>query len=352
MVNDRDRLIESDEMDLTDLYKGLWKQKILIVLCTAIGLLAAAGYAWNVTPIYETTFFVQPPTQNDIANLNYGRGEGTGLSVLTVKDVYDVYLKHLQSETLRRDLFESVYLPGIADSQRTGSQNAMFGRFDRSLAVALTSKEDPTRFSIIATVPNPNDAVKWVTAFAVMAGEHAKQEVLGNIKSDATIKANNLEREIDRQQSSSRKEREDRIVQLKEALIIARSIGLEKPPVIKGELSAEVSDGMDGSLMYMRGSKALEAEIDNLQKRRSDDPFISQLRQKQERLAFYRTLEIDPASVTVFRQDGLVELPDQPIKPRKLLILALGLMVGFAFGIFLALTRFLLGEKRRSQHPL
>lgn len=352
MVNDRERLIVSDEMDLAELYKGLWRQRLLIVLCTTIVFLVAAGYAWKATPIYETKFSVQPPTQNDIANLNYGRGDDTGLTVLTVKDVYDVYLKHLQSESLRRDLFQSVYLPSLTESQRIGSQNTMFRQFNRSLTVALTGKEDPTRYSITATVSNPEDAVRLVTAYALKAGEQAKQEVLGNIKSDATVKANNLEREIDRQQSSSRKEREDQIVQLKEALLIAKSIGLEKPPIVTGKLSAEVSAGMDGSLMYMRGSKALEAEIDNLQKRQSDDPFISRLRQKQERLAFYRTLEIDPVTVAVFRQDGVVELPDQPIKPRKLIILALGLVFGFALGVSLALVRFLRRDKSTPQRSL
>lgn len=352
MVNDRERLIESDEIDLTELYKGLWKQKLLILLCTTIVFLAAAGYAWKATPIYETTLFVQPPTHNDIANLNYGRGGDSRLDMLTVKDVYDIYLKHLQSESLRWELFQSIYPPALTDEPRNGSQNALFGQFSRSLVVALSGKDNPARFSITATVPSPKDAVEWVTVYALKAGERAKEEVLNNIKSDAKVMASNLQQQIDSLQSSSRKEREDRIVQLKEALVVARSVGLEKPPIITGQLSAEVSAGMNGSLTYMRGSKALEAEIDNLQKRQSDDPFIDNLREKQERLAFYRTLEIDPASIVVFRQDGVVEMPDQPIKPRKLLILALGLVLGFAVGVALAFARFLLFEKFTPQRSL
>ncbi|WP_232239737.1 LPS O-antigen chain length determinant protein WzzB [Pseudomonas alkylphenolica] len=339
-------------MDLTELFKGLWKQKLLILLCTTVVLSAAVTYAWTTPPSYEAKMFIQPPSQSDIGNLNYGRGGDSNLEVLRVKDVYDVYLRCLQSESLRWELYRSVYMPGLTQEQREGPQNAMFARFSQSLVVAQASKDDPTRFSVTATVTDPQQAAQWVTAFAARAGEQARDEILRNVKSDATIKADNLQKQIDAQQASSRKEREDEIVQLKEALRVAKSIDLEKPPIISGKLAAEVSAGMDHSLMYMRGSKALEAEIDNLQARQSDDPFIGNLRQKQESLAFYRTLEVPPSSIKVYRQDGIVEVPDRPVKPRKMLIVALGLALGFGLGIFLAVLRFLIVDKANERRAV
>lgn len=347
-----ERLVQNDEVDLTELFKGLWRQKLLILLCTAVVFLAAAVYAWQAKPVYEANLIVQPPTQNDIANLNFGRGTESGLEVLRVKDVYDVYLKHLQSESLRWDLYQRLYVPLLTEAQRQAPQNALFARFSNSLVIAPVRKDDPTRFSITASLGDPQQAVDWVKAYAALAGDKAKEEVLKNTRSDAMIKAENLQKAIDRHRTSSSKEREDQIVQLKEALRVAKSIGLEKPPIITGKLAAEVSSGMDSSLMYMRGSKALEAEIENLESRKSDDPFIRNLRQSQESLAFYRTLEIDPATVAVYRQDGIVETPDRPVKPRKLLIMALGLIVGLGLGIFVALVRFFLVEKVASRRTV
>ncbi|WP_248916201.1 LPS O-antigen chain length determinant protein WzzB [Pseudomonas moorei] len=352
MVNDRQGLIESDEIDLTNLLKGLWKQKLLILFTTSIVFVASVVYAWKATPIYEAEFLVQPPTQNDVANLNYGRGGDSGLPELTVKDVYDVYRKHLQSESLRLELFQDLYLSILSADQRSLPQNGAFNSFSRSLVVSLTNKDDPTRFTITASLPNPRDAVNWVTAYASTAGERAKEEILKNVKADATVKANNLQREIDRLQASSRMDRNDRITRLKEALVIAKSIGLEKPPIITGKLSAEFSSGMDGSLNYLRGSKALEAEIDNLEKRQTDDPFIEKLRLKQESQSFYRNLDIDPTSIAVFRQDGVVEIPDEPVKPRRMLILVLGLLFGLFCGVSLAFARFLLLERFAPQRSL
>ncbi|WP_409281771.1 LPS O-antigen chain length determinant protein WzzB [Pseudomonas defluvii] len=341
MAQDSERLIEPDDIDLIELIKGLWQQKMLIMVTTTVIFLAALAYALLARPVYEAKVFVQPPTQNDIAHLNYGRGPDTGLDTLTVKDIYDVYVKHLQSESLRRSFFQTVYLPTLTEQQRNGSQDLLYRNFNKLLVVAVAAKDTPTRFAITANVYSPQQAAEWVTNYAQLAGDRAKQEVLKNIKSDATVKANNLEQQIATARESSRERREDEIVQLKEALQVAKSIGLEKPPIISGNLSTEVSAGMEGSLTYMRGSKALEAEIENLQKRQSDDPFIQNLRQQQAALTFYRNLSVDPALVAVYRQDGVVEQPDKPVKPKKLLIVLLGLVAGVVVGVVLALMRHL-----------
>lgn len=328
-----------DEIDLFELLGGLWKQKLLIMLAAAIVTAGAVVYALVATPIYEAKVVVQPPSQSNISQLNYGRGGDSGLAMLSVKDVYDVYLRNLQSESLRREFFRKVYLPSLPDDERQGSQDDLYGRMNSILIVAMTSKDAPSRYYVMASLPVAEQAAKWVVQYVQMAGEHAKREVIRDVRGDAIIKANNLEQHINSARESARKQREDQIVQLTEALRVAESIGLEKPPIISNNLSSEVSAGMDGSLTYMRGSKALQAEIENLRTRSSDDPFIDKLRQRQEAIAFYRSLQIDPGVVDVYRQDGAIESPDMPVKPKRFIIIALGAFVGTALGILLALIR-------------
>lgn len=341
MRNEHERLSAGDEIDLVELIHGLWQQKLLIILTTLLISGVAVAYALLAKPMYEARVFVQSPSQNDIAHLNYGRGGGSGLAMLGVKDVYDTFLRHLQSESLRREFFQTVYLPLLSDEQRSGSQDDVYSRFKQALLVAGGGKDMPSRFSITASSSDPQEAVDVVTRYVEMAGDRAKLEVLKDVKSDATVKANNLLQQIDAAQVSAREQREDEIAQLQEALVVAKSIGLERPPIISGTLSTEVSAGMGGSLTYMRGSKALEAEIANLVSRKSDDPFIENIRKQETELAFYRQLEIDPLVITTFRQDGGVELPDKPVKPRKTLIVVIGVLGGAILGFLLAITRYL-----------
>ena len=207
------------------------------------------------------------------------------------------------------------------------------------LKVTIANKEIPTRFAITVNMPDPNLAVSWAVQYGEMAGYRAKLEILKDLKADASVKANNLERQITTARENAKRLRDDQIAQLEEALTIAKSINLERPPIISGNLSTEVSAGMDGALTYMRGSKALQAEIENLQKRGSDDPFISNLREQQSQESFYRSLEVDPSVVGVYRQDGALDLPDSPIKPKRFIVVFLGVLAGAGLGITLALFR-------------
>ncbi|MBF4208526.1 hypothetical protein EI533_12410 [Pseudomonas donghuensis] len=341
MSNDRERLIKDGEIDLTLLCQGLWRQKLLIVAIAMAVSLGAIVYAFMAKPVYEAKVFLQPPSQNDVSHLNYGRG-GVGLVELTVKDVYDVYVRHLQSESLRREFFRKVFLPSLAQEERGGSQDWLYSKFNAILQVGLKDRGGVGSYVVVVKLPDSRKAAEWAALYAEMAGQASKKEILSDVKSDAMARAGNLRQQIIDAQGVALRQREDQIVQLREALLVAKSINLEKPPMILGNASSEVFGGMNGSLTYMRGSKALEAEIENLQKRSSDDPFISSLREKQAALAFYSGLEIDPKVVSVYRQDGGVELPDQPVSLSKTLVVLLGGIAGLALGVAVVLIRLLL----------
>lgn len=60
MAQDCERLIASDDIDLIELIKGLWQQKMLIMVTTAVIFLSALAYALLARPAYEAKVFVQP----------------------------------------------------------------------------------------------------------------------------------------------------------------------------------------------------------------------------------------------------------------------------------------------------
>ncbi|WJD71545.1 Wzz/FepE/Etk N-terminal domain-containing protein [Pseudomonas asiatica] len=346
MRNEYERL--PDDLDLFQLFHELWKQKILILSCFSLALISAVLYVTLVNPTYEAKLYTLPPSQNEIEQLNYGRGGDSGLSYLTTKDVYESFLKNLQSEAVRNNFFKSVYLPSLSESQRSETRDALYQEFTRKLTVSVAAKDMPIRYAITVQASDPIVTVKWASAYTEMAAERAKREVLNSVRSESTLIANNLEQQIVSAQASARKQRSDQIAQLKEALVVANSIGLEKPPMITGAVTSEASAAMNGALTYMRGSKALEAEIKNLESRESDDPFIRNLRSKQQKISFYRNLRIDPSVVSVYQQDGAVEQPDKPIQPKKALIVGLSAVLGLGLGGALAIGRITLQRQRKT----
>jgi chain length determinant protein (polysaccharide antigen chain regulator) len=348
MPNNRIETQSAHEIDLIALARGLWGQKWLILAVTLLVTAGAAAYAYLSKPVYQAQLFIMPPTQNGIAELNYGRGKSTELDPYSIKHVYDVFARNLQGESLRQTFFNEVYLPSLDESQRNGALDRLYERFSRELVIKGAGKDTPDRYSVTVQSGDPVRATEWAKAYVARASEAAEAELIKNVTAEAAVRARNLEQRIVGLRETAQRVREDRIQQLREALKIAEAIGLTSPSINSTaavDITVETGNKMD----YQRGSKALAAEVKALESRASDDAFISDLRSLQMRYSFYRKLDIDPESISVYRQDGSVEVPQSPIKPRKALILLLGIIAGGMLGSFMALIRFAVIRSREQQ---
>ncbi|MHA6790078.1 LPS O-antigen chain length determinant protein WzzB [Pseudomonas bijieensis] len=348
MPNNRIETQGANEIDLIALARGLWGQKWLILTVTLLVTAGAATYAYLSKPVYQAQLFIMPPTQNGIAELNYGRGKSTELDPYSIKHVYDVFARNLQGESLRQTFFNEVYLPSLDESQRKGALDRLYERFSRELVIRGPGKDTPDRYSVTVQGGDPVRATEWAKAYVARASEAAESELIKNVTAEAAVRARNLEQRIVGLRETAQRIREDRIQQLREALKIAEAIGLTGPSINSTaavDITVETGNKMD----YQRGSKALAAEVKALESRVSDDAFISDLRSLQMRYNFYRKLNIDPESISVYRQDGSVEVPQSPIKPRKALILLLGIIAGGLLGGFIALIRFAVVRSKEQQ---
>ncbi|RCL29118.1 hypothetical protein C6A77_03420 [Pseudomonas sp. AFG_SD02_1510_Pfu_092] len=346
MQKERSPGIETDEVDVLELWQVLWSRKLLILSCIVLITAAALVYVSLKTPMYEAKSFILPPTKNDIAQLNYGRTENSGLEVFKPKDVYEIYLRALQSESLRRKFFRTVYLPNLPEGSRQGSQDALYDRFGKVLTVGPVAGDSAGRYLIRALSDDPQMSVKWVTRFTEMASDTAKKTLVEDADTEVKVLIKNLEQQIRSAREAARKQREDQIARLQEALKVAKAVNLSKPPIIASGMNAEVSGGMQGTLTYMRGSQAIEAELANLRARESDDPFVADLREVQEKLDFYRNLQLNPAVIEVFQQDGAIEVPDSPVRLGRLLIVAGGVFAGLVLGVLVAAFTHLVSSER------
>jgi len=334
-----------DEIDIGDLFFGLWRQKLIVFSMAVLFICISAAYAFTATPVYEARLSILPPTESDIAQLNIGRDRASDLEPLTAKEVYDSYLQNLQSEYLRRQFFREFYIPSLGGEIGKESQDELYSNFSKTLQFGAMSAESPGKYYMMMNSRSPETAANWLAKYAMLASDRTKSQLIQDLKAGVLVKTKNLEQSILASKNSARKQRDDQVALLTEALNVANSIGLEKPPIISNSLSGEVSAGMEGELTYMRGSKALKTEIENLKNRSSDDPFIRDLRKKQELVSFYKSFSIDSNNFEVYRQDGAIQLPDRPVKPNKLLIISLGTIFGFLIGGILALVREFSGRK-------
>lgn len=339
------RVTAGDEIDLVELLQSLWSQKWLIVLITLMVTLGAASYAFLGKPVYESRIAVLPPALSDIAGFNLGRDVKSGLKPFSVDDIYTVFTRNLQAEGSRHQFFRGVYLPSLDEEWRSGSRDGPYEAFARVLSVKTPNKSQPERYVIIVGHSDPAQAAEWAKLYMDQVVRQSLDEILQNIRRELGVKGRQLQQEIDTLREFVKVRKNDRIIQLKEALTVAEVLGLANPPIISGQITEQLSAIMGGDLMYMRGSKALRAEIEVLGNRTSDDPFIPSLRNLEEQYNFYTGIQVAREEVAVSRQDGAVVTTDAPIKPKTVLILVLGILFGGILGVFIALVRLMFSKK-------
>lgn len=336
-----DRYDDDDEIDLRELFSSLWAERAVIVLVTLLVAGIAAAYAFLVSPVYEAKSSLLPPQQSDIAAYNLGR-KAAGLPEFGVAEVYGIFTRNLRSEMASRSFFRDVYLPSLGDSERSLPQDKLWERFRGQLSVkAPDAKQRPEYFEVRIEQENPELAAKWVSLFVQRVADITLSDMQQNVRQQIDTRARELEQQIAVLREAAFKRRQDRMVRLKEALVTAELVGVASPQVVPGRTASDgdLAAFMDGSLMYMRGAKAIRSELKLLETRESDDPFIGELRALQSDQAFLQRINVQPDNVAVFTLDAAAETPDTPIKPKRMLILAVGMLLGGMLGVLVALVR-------------
>ncbi|WP_330115212.1 Wzz/FepE/Etk N-terminal domain-containing protein [Pseudomonas sp. JS3066] len=331
---------QANEVDLLELLQSLWVNKLIVVAFAVVATALATIYAFISKPVYEAQVYLLPPSLSDIAPLSLARNE-MQLKPFKVEDVYSVFTRNLQSEDSLRRFFKTVYLPSLNEASVQGRSHAdLFRAFNRTFRVISPDRTRPDRFAVAAEGREPLQIAGWVKSYIDQVASQSLQQAIKDANQEVDVAANNYTRRISSLRASAKARREDRIIQLREALQVAEAVGLSKPPIIGGQTQEQMMAIMDGSLTYMRGANAIRAELKALESRASDDPFIPELRELEQKRNLYASLRADPSNVRVFQQDGEVVVPDEPIKPKKGLIIIGGAFTGVVLGAVVALLAF------------
>ena len=148
-----------------------------------------------------------------------------------------------------------------------------------------------------------------------------------------------LQADYDVRLSHAKKQREDQIARLKEALKIAQNLGLDEPPKDRANYLLAISDKAIDELAYMRGSKALQAELQALQTRQNDAAFIPALMDITLKLDKLNAIKLNNQILQTYYLSSPIAEPVRPVKPKKALIVILGLLLGGIIGVLFALIR-------------
>lgn len=234
---------------------------------------------------------------------------------------------------------------------------------------------------IAAMVNNRLNQLERRIAVAKAAYETWKDSEIARLREADELKRKRLEDELAALRQTLNTQRQNRIQQLDEAIKIAKALGITRPTTPSALGSSGLRAGQGSVILtevhnrqlplYFMGTEALEAERNALLERTSDDfaepriaeiqkelqllernrqieqllqreqeeLFLSEIAAFREEEAQLRTLQLDLSAVNLVEIDQPAVTPLHPIKPRKTLVLALGLVLGVMLGLFAALLR-------------
>lgn len=252
-------------------------------------------------------------------------------------DAYAVFLRHLDSVSLRQRFFKSIYLPAhpSVNEKDQGAREALWKHLNANLSIE-TGKTVATHDLVKVTFDstNPEHASDWVNQYIQMAIKASQDQLLAGLKGAIDLRLGSVQDQISTLRQIALTNRQDEIARLKNALSLARAINLETPPT-----TGNLITSYTGSTAYLRGTKALQAELALLEKRSSDDPYIPELPTLLKEKALLAKVDLNPHHLSVVTIDQTATPPQSPVRPRKKLIIFLSIIFGIILGTVIALIR-------------
>lgn len=334
---------ENGDVSLIDLLRVFARRRWWVIGGVVACFTAGFAYLLLASPRYEIKVYVDRPYENRVAALNLKRTSATGLAPYGAEQVFGYFMRELLSEHAFQRFFNELYLPSLSEEMRRAPEARLYKGARELLTITPpdSRRKDRQLYSVTIAASTPDNALRWVTGFFGRVTEDARKALMADARIGLDVAIRNTHRDLEELRLTSQTKRMDRIQQLKEALVVANAVGLRDPQVTvaRPPSSDRVSPFVDGSLLYARGAKSLSAELEVLEKREDDDPFISGLRDTESRLRMWaQAISGDSVEFDVYRLDGEIVTPFDPVKPRKGLIMALAAMIGLISGLLLALV--------------
>ncbi|WP_313453586.1 Wzz/FepE/Etk N-terminal domain-containing protein [Stutzerimonas nitrititolerans] len=413
----------TDEIDLVELFRALWRQKLLIIGVTLIAAVIAAAYAFLATPYYETRTYLRPVPKSNLDQLNE-----TGIYKLTPEEAINRVAGGLSSYDNRLDFFLNNQELFQNIPKRGDSLEQTFAAFNETAFEMLhpDPKKTDNRSAFVGlklTYPKGMDGASVVNGFVSYVVELERQEIADDLESLINNRLSSLDMKMEAQRANYNASKEakiaalleesalnrarlqdelaalreelktrrtHRIQKLNEAIAIAESLGIRTPTtpsamtqstrsgtqVIRTEVTNQEIP------LYFMGTEALAAERDALANRESDDfiepriaeiqselamlennreveilqerdqedLYLTDLAQLREEAARLKGIKLDTERLRLVRLDQLALQSLNPIKPKKAMIIALGLVLGGMLGVFIALVRSLM-VRSGERHP-
>lgn len=340
-----------DEINLFDLWRVLVRQWKLIGAITILSFLGAVLYVLLATPVYEAQAVVRQPESKYVAAVNI-----PGISEITSIDIFASFTGNLKSSTLLQQFFAENPQFSVL-YQQFPDQTPQFLR--NNLPKIKVGTKNEAGFLFLSLQGHDSKLIAdWLNGFILLVDKITLDDFVLGVEKSLANRKKVIETQIQIGQNIAVQRRLDRIALLEEQIGIALTAKIFERNVssyatVESQRVGETLVTAQESL-YMRGVKELTAEKEVLEKRKNDDPFIVEFRNREESLAKLaaglQQLHAARAIAHAVTVDQLAIETRNPVKPSRILVLVLSVVLGGMTGVFAAFViNFVQKQKAKSK---
>ena len=364
-----------DEIDLFDLAGKLFKQKRLILSITAFIAIAAVVIALILPKSYTTEAILNTPNTSSLDAWNSRISliqriaerpdeEHSQIAKLFIsrENSYTDFQRFLTSPATKRSAFEQSELYAApADNGDSASQQVIEGRYNEFLKkLSISTEKKGTRTTVSYSSTNPEESARVISSLLI---PYAQNQYISSLKDSYTSALSTVKKqlltEIKRKETEFKSENLQRLTELRAALKEAEAGG------IKDLRTSEITPTVLDNASYLLGTKILKSRIETINHRldqyrfytkdaatdTSQKPYISGVDTLAFQLKQLDLLTVDFASIQPYTLEQAAPIPVSPSKPKKTLIVAIGLILGLMLGVFAALLKIAIqGRKEKLEH--
>ena len=356
------KLNESDEIDLVELVKNLWKKKLWIILSAFVCTAIAAGYAFTAKEQWTSTAVIAAPRPTDLGKLlsvrsEYARIIGdnefspSGLS----NSLYGQFKHFLLSNDLKREFLSQSdvvknYTKDMTEEQRYDYIEDVISKYLVVHEVDPKKKDltelDKIGLKITFSAETPKLAQTVLLDYISFVNQFILNQTNKEFKLRFNLRLDALKFTKNQIEESLTEAKTVQVENLTKALNIAKKAGIKDfskgnsnnfsvPEYMLGEGRLNISDSKlaDGTYLFMLGEKYLQAQLDIAKNTEIVYPVDYYSTERQ--LTKLTKLEPILDNIGEVKSYYYLSSPDYPVQrdwPKRLILL----IVGFVFGVVLS----------------
>lgn len=356
------KMNESNEIDLIELIRILWKKKLWIILSALVGMAISVGYVFTAKEQWTSTAILVAPRSTDLGRLlpvraEYARivGDSEFSTGKLSSSLYGQFKHFLLSNDLKREFLSQSTLVKDYTKEMTEEQRENY--IETAISNYLIVHEvDPKKndlteldkigLKITFSAETPKLAQSVLVDYINFVNQYILNQTNKEFKLGFYLRLDALKFTKLQIEESLTEAKKVQIENLTNALNIAKKAGITEfskgntnslsiPEYMMGEGRLNISDSKlaDGTYLFMLGEKYLRAQLDIAKGTEIVYPVNYYSTERQ--LAKLTELEPRLDNIGEVKSYYYLSSPDYPVQrdwPKRLILL----IVGFVFGVVLS----------------